>query len=72
MEAIRHVTCTQCHWSRWTESGGAFDDDADCPRCGGIVVIGKRPDDSYPNELKGSRFLRDSDPQIAILDTQPV
>ena len=71
MEAIRHVTCTQCHWSLWTEAWAEYEHGTDCPRCGSEAVVGKRPDDEYPSLVKGSRFLRESDPQIAILDTKP-
>lgn len=70
MEGIRHITCTHCHWSLWTED--ASEDNAECPRCDSPTVVGKRPDDTYPADgRRGTRFLRESDPQIAILDTQP-
>ena len=72
MEAVRHVTCTHCHWSLWTEGWAEFQNGTDCPRCGSTAVVGQRPDDVFPSDRRGTRFLRESDPQIAILDTQPV
>ena len=71
MEAISNVTCTHCHWSLWTEEWAAYESGTNCPRCGSQAIVGKRPDDVYPSDAKGSRFLRESDPFIAVLDTKP-
>jgi NAD-dependent SIR2 family protein deacetylase len=71
MEAIQNVTCKDCHWSLWTEDWKQYEAGAVCPRCDGPVIVGKRPDDHYPNDARGSGHLRESDPHIAVVDTSP-
>jgi NAD-dependent SIR2 family protein deacetylase len=72
MDPVRHITCTQCHWSLWTEDWHKnFDEDARCPRCGGPAVVGARPDDEFPAKRVKRRFRRATEPAVAVADTRP-